>query len=601
MGIQKFLILATFIISTFIIWSKYFLDKNAFFTDDFQNQYFPMYYEIGRLISEGIFPKLTNRIYWGNNIAGEFQYGVFNPIHLFFSFGIYQAIQIGLEAHLVATILVYSFFCFTLLVFGFLLLQITQSKMNLLIFLLTLSSNGVLLGWYMPNYVPGFFCFPYFLLFVYSLIKFEKKQKFSLLVPLSIYLSFTSGWPIEILALFITLISYLCILFFYREYWKFIYFSLLSFSAVIASLGSLISLVDYKFYESLRIAWTSFNPPWRIKFQDIVFFVSPFFSKEFIWWDGNPREIHFPMLYISFLFPFVFFIKFHKREKLIFVFWLSFTLLFVLAIVNTLGDFRHLFRILPFFSVIFFLLLALKFHQIVKFQSHLLLFFLSLTAFVNKEIFFGILILGFLFFIQNKRYLYLALCLVVLMNVHYKKSLYLNEMFSISRNQSRIHAAQYLEKRTFFLSNVFLDNNSYFLLGNNALLYSRYSLNGYSALHPKYPSHSACWSWISVLFCSEFGRILEKDPTFKKNLLELVNIEWIVYDKPLETLVKKYFPNGTYETLDSEITKLIISEPSSNLISVQNVQFQVKSLSEYKILLDLKTLSSDKEGYMLLP
>ncbi|MDP8913745.1 MAG: hypothetical protein M3N39_09250, partial [Pseudomonadota bacterium] len=57
--------------------------KHRFYLyDDMENQFVPMFYHIGRLLRAGEFPLLTLNAWLGSNIAGEFQYAIFNPFSM---------------------------------------------------------------------------------------------------------------------------------------------------------------------------------------------------------------------------------------------------------------------------------------------------------------------------------------------------------------------------------------------------------------------------------------------------------------------------------------------------------------------------------------
>lgn len=54
-----------------------------FAIDDAQNEYFPKFYDIGRMLRAGVWPAISDHIWLGNNYQVEFQYGIFNPVQIF--------------------------------------------------------------------------------------------------------------------------------------------------------------------------------------------------------------------------------------------------------------------------------------------------------------------------------------------------------------------------------------------------------------------------------------------------------------------------------------------------------------------------------------
>jgi len=53
-----------------------------FCRDDFQSELLPAYADMDRALREGSFPLLSPYSWFGGNLAGEYQYGVFSVVHL---------------------------------------------------------------------------------------------------------------------------------------------------------------------------------------------------------------------------------------------------------------------------------------------------------------------------------------------------------------------------------------------------------------------------------------------------------------------------------------------------------------------------------------
>ena len=58
----------------------FFATQRYFLTDDFATYFVPGFREVARLIGEGQFPLLTDRIWLGGALLQEYQYAVFNPV-----------------------------------------------------------------------------------------------------------------------------------------------------------------------------------------------------------------------------------------------------------------------------------------------------------------------------------------------------------------------------------------------------------------------------------------------------------------------------------------------------------------------------------------
>lgn len=53
-----------------------------FFTDDYATQFTPAFREIARLLAQGHFPLITDRVWHGGALLQEYQYAVFNPVSM---------------------------------------------------------------------------------------------------------------------------------------------------------------------------------------------------------------------------------------------------------------------------------------------------------------------------------------------------------------------------------------------------------------------------------------------------------------------------------------------------------------------------------------
>ena len=53
-----------------------------FFTDDYTTQFIPVFREIARLLAQGQFPLITDRVWLGGALVQEYQYAIFNPVSM---------------------------------------------------------------------------------------------------------------------------------------------------------------------------------------------------------------------------------------------------------------------------------------------------------------------------------------------------------------------------------------------------------------------------------------------------------------------------------------------------------------------------------------
>ena len=59
-----------------------FASRRFFLTDDYATYFMPGFSEIARLLGQGHFPLLTDRIWNGGALLQEYQYAVFNPVSM---------------------------------------------------------------------------------------------------------------------------------------------------------------------------------------------------------------------------------------------------------------------------------------------------------------------------------------------------------------------------------------------------------------------------------------------------------------------------------------------------------------------------------------
>ena len=70
------------LISISAILFLYLLNQSFFFHDDMQHQYMPVFHDIARILKSGHFPFVSANTWYQGNYAGEYQFGIYNPISL---------------------------------------------------------------------------------------------------------------------------------------------------------------------------------------------------------------------------------------------------------------------------------------------------------------------------------------------------------------------------------------------------------------------------------------------------------------------------------------------------------------------------------------
>lgn len=171
---------------------------NAYYRDDMQTQYMPVFYSIGSmLIHYHQIPFLTTHTWFGGNISGEFQYGIFNPVELIlYSFlpiikslpwgaGFLAAIHYGI---LSAGIF---FLCKTLGI----------SNKYAYVGAVTIVLNNFIFYWFAESWFPEFSSIS-FMVWAVAFVLRAKDSKWDFLAAvIATYLTITTGFPQTIIAL----------------------------------------------------------------------------------------------------------------------------------------------------------------------------------------------------------------------------------------------------------------------------------------------------------------------------------------------------------------------------------------------------------------
>ena len=97
------LVLATGGVILLVVW----LSGGTACLDDFQQEWLPGYLDMNRALREGSFPLLSLSSWFGGDLAGEYQFGVFSLAHLAIVFFVFQ-LGLSLSGTATALILVYA-------------------------------------------------------------------------------------------------------------------------------------------------------------------------------------------------------------------------------------------------------------------------------------------------------------------------------------------------------------------------------------------------------------------------------------------------------------------------------------------------------------
>lgn len=185
-------------------------DPNYFWRDDYQTQHLPAYADIFRAWSEGRFPLLSPYSWFGGNLAGEYQYGVFS---VFMTAVVLIAFKLHLALPTTAAFIVMVHLA-VLASGGFVLARGRHLQWSLAMIVgLVAALNGYMLCWGAITWTPALTSFAW-LPWAWWGLEFAATSSQGLwrVIPAGIfvYLLVAAGWPFSVLMLLV-ISTWLCV------------------------------------------------------------------------------------------------------------------------------------------------------------------------------------------------------------------------------------------------------------------------------------------------------------------------------------------------------------------------------------------------------
>ena len=270
-----------------------------YFTDDYQNQHLGMWLEISRILSNGEFPLLTSRSWYGGSILYEYQYAIFSPVSLVLYLILYK-IQLPLEQSAAA----FSILHLMILSLGcFLLARKLKISLGGSYFAgLSILHSGFLVYWAAATWVPilvAFTWLPWAVLGFYRI----QERKYAALAMAASYLLIASGAAYQI---FITLGIYVLGISFYfylqKEYRNMIY-AVVAFSiSFLLAMPTTLPILTY-----LPFTTRGLRDPygWKLSLEHLLAVGMPTFRGVYKIWGGYYGHSQAPFVYVSWLAPIV--------------------------------------------------------------------------------------------------------------------------------------------------------------------------------------------------------------------------------------------------------------------------------------------------------
>ncbi len=173
-------------------------DRHAYFRDDMETYFMPTLVAIGRTMwSDGVVPLMTLQTWVGGNLAGEFQYGLFNPILL----ALYAALAL-FETQADAA----AFLCVALggvlASGGFALARACRLCLPLAYVAAgAVGGNNFLYYWFAVSWFPGYSSAAFMVWAMAFLLRADEGRGSFICAFLATYLTVTAGWPHTVIAL----------------------------------------------------------------------------------------------------------------------------------------------------------------------------------------------------------------------------------------------------------------------------------------------------------------------------------------------------------------------------------------------------------------
>jgi hypothetical protein len=167
-------------------------DRAAFFRDDMEAQFIPTLVAVGRTIwATGTVPLLTTQTWWGGNLAGELQYGLFNPVLL----ALYAALPALHTQDLSAAFL--SISLTGMLAAGSFLLarSLTLSVGLAHVAAVAVAGNNFLHHWFAVSWLPALASTAFMVWAMAFLLRAHERRSAFVAAGLAVCLTASAGWP----------------------------------------------------------------------------------------------------------------------------------------------------------------------------------------------------------------------------------------------------------------------------------------------------------------------------------------------------------------------------------------------------------------------
>lgn len=534
--------------------------RRFFYIDDYQTYFMPAVREIARLVRAGEFPFVTDRLWQGGALLPEYQAGVLNPV----SIGLYLVMSRLQDPAAAAALFSLSFVALFASGTYFLCRTLGCQPRHAFAAGLIAPTADWIFYWGAANWVLALVGIAWMTWAAALLIKSYHDERWLVPAVVGVALFFTCGWPFGVLAwLMGAAVVFLLMVMRPGRFatWQ----NLRPWIAMTAG-GLMAAPAILPMFPYLAFSERPFDPgKWTANLATLSSVGLPFYATEWRGFKARMEYVTMPMVYIGWFVPLV--IANADWRQL----WQSFTQRTILILIVCfallsmfpyLGQFRWMFRLVPYYNLLLVVLMALLLTQQKGevrwryFPTALALSFpvvLSIAQVPEAWLLYlgaGLLVLLFVAIslaLKANRTAWLAFALVsqvaivLYTNASYVRSGY--PAFPVAWKvpfQLEEHSdVQPLRRRlaVFALPAYNKDPGPdfwrEFMPASTSLFSDTISVNGYSPYNSKSYRKNFCFVHLAATACKDIAdRLLAKVPPTGLSLIDLMRIDTLVVQNP---------------------------------------------------------------------
>lgn len=330
------------------------LTGHNYYNDDYCTYFIPLFKEISRLIGEGHFPIITDRIWTGGALLAEYQPAILNPVSIILYLLVSRIGNAATAALVFSLSYIFIFSAGTYFLCRGLGMKIRYAGLAAIL----APTADWILYWGASDWIPALVSIAWMSWAAGTLIRVYNDRKWLVPAAFATALFLTCGWPFALLgaalistAALVTLAGYAGM----RSCFGIILAMLCGF---LIATPALLPMVPYFLYSG-RV----YQPPiWETGLPALLSIGLPIYRTQWFDFTHESQVQAWPMIYVAWFIPIVLanagWSEVWKRPvERAFVY--SIVLLGVLTTTEGAGPFRWMFRLLPYYALLLLVFSAL--------------------------------------------------------------------------------------------------------------------------------------------------------------------------------------------------------------------------------------------------